>query len=101
MTKEELLVSHQDLGSGSDSDMSLSSMIFLNHSSGSDDSAGEGEAGLDQSMVLLDPSEPSLEENGSNIWRLYFGSSYESELGQPSPSGLVREQRPGLDRIDC
>uniref|UniRef100_A0A668AW02 Peroxisomal ATPase PEX1 n=1 Tax=Myripristis murdjan TaxID=586833 RepID=A0A668AW02_9TELE len=82
-----------ELTSGSDSDMSLSSMIFLNHSSGSDDSAGEGEAGLglEQSMVLLEPSEllAEPEKHHSNIWRLYFGSSYESELGNPSLSGLV------------
>ncbi|XP_071776236.2 peroxisomal ATPase PEX1 [Centroberyx gerrardi] len=83
-----------ELTSGSDSDMSLSSMIFLNHSSGSDDSAGEGEAGLglglEQSMVLLEHSELQAEpeQQRSNVWRLYFGSSYESELGNPSLSGL-------------
>lgn len=85
-----------ELGSGSDSDMSLSSMIFLNHGSGSDDSAGEGEPGpglrpgssLDQSMVLLDPGDLQTEDPRGNIWRLYFGSSYESELGNPSPPGL-------------
>ncbi|KAK6324058.1 hypothetical protein J4Q44_G00063970 [Coregonus suidteri] len=79
-----------DLGSGSDSDISLSSMIFLNHSSGSDDSAGEGErgSGLDHSMVLLDLSDVPPEDPRGNLWRLYFGSSYESELGNPSPSGL-------------
>ncbi|KAM3857900.1 peroxisomal ATPase PEX1 [Diretmus argenteus] len=81
----------QELTTGSDSDVSLSSMIFLNHSSGSDDSAGEGEPGptLDQSMVLLEHSELQAEpEHCSNVWRLYFGSSYESELGNPSLSGL-------------
>uniref|UniRef100_A0AAY4EJG9 Peroxisomal ATPase PEX1 n=1 Tax=Denticeps clupeoides TaxID=299321 RepID=A0AAY4EJG9_9TELE len=72
-----------EAGSGSDSDASLSSMIFLNHSSGSDDSAGEGEGGLENSMVVLEP-----EDAQSNVWRLYFGSSYESELGNPSPSEL-------------
>uniref|UniRef100_A0AAZ3NQ93 Peroxisomal ATPase PEX1 n=1 Tax=Oncorhynchus tshawytscha TaxID=74940 RepID=A0AAZ3NQ93_ONCTS len=79
-----------DLGSGSDSDISLSSMIFLNHSSGSDDSTGEGErgCGLDHSMVLLDLSDVPPEDPRGNIWRLYFGSSFESELGNPSPSGL-------------
>ncbi|KAM4597609.1 peroxisomal ATPase PEX1-like [Polymixia lowei] len=81
-----------ELTSGSDSDMSLSSMIFLNHSSGSDDSAGEGDPGLglDQSMVLLEHSELQAEpeQNHSNVWRLYFGSSYESELENPSYSGL-------------
>ncbi|KAJ8334176.1 hypothetical protein SKAU_G00398150 [Synaphobranchus kaupii] len=77
-----------DLGSGSDSDVSLSSMIFLNHSSGSDDSAGEGEGGLEHGMVLLDPGELPPEDPHHNIWRLYFGSSYESELGNPSLSEL-------------
>uniref|UniRef100_A0A8C2AVE8 Peroxisomal ATPase PEX1 n=1 Tax=Cyprinus carpio TaxID=7962 RepID=A0A8C2AVE8_CYPCA len=73
-----------DLGSGSDSDVSLSSLIFLNHSSGSDDSAGEGDTGLEHSMVLLDPSELPPEDPRHNIWRLYFGSSFESELDNQS-----------------
>ncbi|KAI7798692.1 peroxisome biogenesis factor 1 [Triplophysa rosa] len=77
-----------DLGSGSDSDVSLSSLIFLNHSSGSDDSAGEGDAGLDQSMVLLDPGEFPPEDPRHNIWRLYFDSSFESELDNHSLSEL-------------
>lgn len=79
----------QDLGSGSDSDVSLSSMIFLNHSSGSDDSAGEGEAGLEPGAALLDPGALTPEDPHHNAWRLYFGSSYESELGNPSLSELV------------
>uniref|UniRef100_A0A8C1JZZ8 Peroxisomal ATPase PEX1 n=1 Tax=Cyprinus carpio TaxID=7962 RepID=A0A8C1JZZ8_CYPCA len=77
-----------DLCSGSDSDVSLSSLIFLNHSSGSDDSAGEGDAGLEHSMVLLDPSELPPEDPRHNIWRLYFGSSFESELDNQSLSEL-------------
>uniref|UniRef100_A0A8C2IKX1 Peroxisomal ATPase PEX1 n=1 Tax=Cyprinus carpio TaxID=7962 RepID=A0A8C2IKX1_CYPCA len=77
-----------DLGSGSDSDVSLSSLIFLNHSSGSDDSAGEGDTGLDHSTVLLDPSELPPEDPRHNIWRLYFGSSFESELDNQSLSEL-------------
>uniref|UniRef100_A0A671MKK9 Peroxisomal ATPase PEX1 n=1 Tax=Sinocyclocheilus anshuiensis TaxID=1608454 RepID=A0A671MKK9_9TELE len=77
-----------DLGSGSDSDVSLSSLIFLNHSSGSDDSAGEGDAGLEHSMVLLDPSELPPDDPRHNIWRLYFGSSFESELDNQSLSEL-------------
>uniref|UniRef100_A0A672SQ72 Peroxisomal ATPase PEX1 n=1 Tax=Sinocyclocheilus grahami TaxID=75366 RepID=A0A672SQ72_SINGR len=77
-----------DLGSGSDSDVSLSSLIFLNHSSGSDDSAGEGDAGLEHSMVLLDPSELPPDDPRQNIWRLYFGSSFESELDNQSLSEL-------------
>ncbi|XP_078124108.1 peroxisomal ATPase PEX1 isoform X2 [Sander vitreus] len=81
-----------ELISGSDSDMSLSSMIFPNNSSGSDDSVGEGDpgVGLDQSMVLLEPSELQAEDehHRGNVWRLYFGSSYESELGNSPISGL-------------
>ncbi|XP_043073901.1 peroxisome biogenesis factor 1-like [Puntigrus tetrazona] len=77
-----------DLGSGSDSDVSLSSLIFLNHSSGSDDSAGEGDAGLEHSMVLLAPCELPPEDPRHNIWRLYFGSSFESELDNQSLSEL-------------
>ncbi|XP_032391316.1 peroxisomal ATPase PEX1 [Etheostoma spectabile] len=81
-----------ELISGSDSDMSLSSMIFPNNSSGSDDSVGEGDpgVGLDQSMVLLEPSElqPEDEHHRRNVWRIYFGSSYESELGNSPISGL-------------
>ncbi|XP_017279993.1 peroxisome biogenesis factor 1 isoform X2 [Kryptolebias marmoratus] len=73
----------QELASGSDSDMSLSAMMFPNNSS--DDSVGEGDpgVGLDQSMVLLEPSELQAEDkpSHSNVWRLYFGSLYESESG--------------------
>ncbi|XP_030003125.1 peroxisomal ATPase PEX1 [Sphaeramia orbicularis] len=78
-----------ELTSGSDSDMSLSSMVFPNNSSGSDDSVGEGDlgAGLDQSMVLLEHSELQADdEHCGNIWRLYFGSSYETESGSSPPS---------------
>ena len=84
------LCDNQELTSGSDSDMSLSSMIFPNNSSGSDDSVGEGDPGmsLDHSMVLLEPDELHAEDR-SNVWRLYFGSSYESELGNSPISGLV------------
>ncbi|CAL8293954.1 unnamed protein product [Merluccius merluccius] len=75
----------------SDSDGSLSSMIFLNNSSASEDSAGEADPALslDQSMVFLEPGELRVtdpQRSCSNAWRLYFGSSYESELGHPSPS---------------
>ncbi|XP_040403081.1 peroxisome biogenesis factor 1 isoform X2 [Cygnus olor] len=78
----------QDFGSSSDSDFSLSSMVFLNHSSGSDDSALDGEAVLEQSLISLDMSELLPEDPRSNIYRLYFGSSYESELGNGTPSEL-------------
>nr|XP_048292484.1 peroxisome biogenesis factor 1 isoform X1 [Myodes glareolus] len=77
-----------DGGSSSDSDLSLSSMVFLNHSSGSDDSAGDGECGLDQSLVSLEMSEILPEESKFNMYRLYFGSSYESELGNGTSSDL-------------
>lgn len=79
----------QDFGSSSDSDFSLSSMVFLNHSSGSDDSATDGEAGLEHSLISLDISDLLPEDPRSNMYRLYFGSSYESELGNGTPSELV------------
>ncbi|NWX30176.1 PEX1 factor, partial [Notiomystis cincta] len=78
----------QDFGSSSDSDFSLSSMVFLNHSSGSDDSAVDGESGLEQSLISLDMSDLLPEDPRSNMYRLYFGSSYESELGNGTPSEL-------------
>ncbi|NWU21140.1 PEX1 factor, partial [Dyaphorophyia castanea] len=78
----------QDFGSSSDSDFSLSSMVFLNHSSGSDDSAIDGEAGLEQSLISIDMSDLLPEDPRSNMYRLYFGSSYESELGNGTPSEL-------------
>ncbi|KAL1789265.1 peroxisome biogenesis factor 1 [Sigmodon hispidus] len=77
-----------DGGSSSDSDLSLSSMVFLNHSSGSDDSAGDGECGLDQSLVSLEMCEILPDESKFNMYRLYFGSSYESELGNGTSSDL-------------
>ncbi|KAM5302449.1 peroxisomal ATPase PEX1 isoform 3-T3 [Glossophaga mutica] len=77
-----------DGSSSSDSDLSLSSMVFLNHSSGSDDSAGDGECGLDQSLVSLEMSEMLPDESKFNMYRLYFGSSYESELGNGTSSDL-------------
>ncbi|XP_010889829.4 peroxisome biogenesis factor 1 [Esox lucius] len=80
-----------DPGSGSDSDVSLSSMVLLNHSSGSDDSTGEadGEVGsvLDPSTAPLDSNDGPPEDPRGNLWRLYFGSSFESELENPSSSG--------------
>lgn len=87
----------QDLGSGSDSEVSLSSLSFLNHSSGSDDSAGETEAGMETSAVALGHSEIPAEDLNHNIWRLYFGSSFELELGHHSPSDLVRNIIVSLD----
>ncbi|XP_051466683.1 peroxisomal ATPase PEX1 isoform X5 [Apus apus] len=78
----------QDFGSSSDSDFSLSSMVFLNHSSGSDDSAIDGDTGLEQSLISLDMSDLLPEDPRSNMYRLYFGSSYESELGNGTPSEL-------------
>lgn len=68
-------------------------MIFPNNSSGSDDSVGEGDTGvgLDQSMVLMEPSGLQTEDvqHHGNVWRIYFGSSYESEIGNSPISGLV------------
>lgn len=47
-------------------------------------------AGMDQSVALpVEPSELQLEEHRGNVWRLYFGSSYESETGNSPVSGLV------------
>uniref|UniRef100_A0A8C5H322 Peroxisomal ATPase PEX1 n=1 Tax=Gouania willdenowi TaxID=441366 RepID=A0A8C5H322_GOUWI len=103
-----------ELTSGSDSDMSLSSMTFPNNCSGSEDSVGDGElsVGLEQSMVLLEHNEPQAQDEHlhSNVWRLYFGSSYESDsrnspisggnsqgisrptsVNQDSPAGSARE----------
>ncbi|XP_020487237.2 peroxisome biogenesis factor 1 [Labrus bergylta] len=87
-----------ELTSGSESDMSLSSMIFPNNSSGSDDSVGEVDptgAGLDQSMVLLESSELQTEgeQYCGNVWRLYFGSSYESESGNSPFLGLCQNSQ--------
>lgn len=100
----------QDGSSSSDSDLSLSSMVFLNHSSGSDASAGDGECGLDQSLVSLEMSETLPDESRFNMYRLYFGSSYESELGNGTSSDLssqclsapssVTQDLPGLPGKD-
>lgn len=73
----------QDNGSGSDSDASLSSMIFLNHSSVSDES-GEADSVLDQSLTSLEMIKIPPEDPKSSIWRLYFGSSNDSDLGNGS-----------------
>ncbi|XP_037363756.1 peroxisomal ATPase PEX1 [Talpa occidentalis] len=81
-----------DGSSSSDSDLSLSSMVFLNHSSGSDDSAGDGECGLEQSLVSLEMSEILADESKFNMYRLYFGSSYESELGNGGTSSDLSSQ---------
>ncbi|KAJ4928357.1 hypothetical protein JOQ06_016149 [Pogonophryne albipinna] len=92
-----------DLTCGSDSDMSLSSMMFPNNSSGSDDSVGEGDPGLDQSMVLLEPSELRAEEHRGNVWRIYFGSSYESDVGNSPILGLNSQcvSGPNSTRASC
>ncbi|XP_072010412.1 peroxisomal ATPase PEX1 isoform X2 [Engystomops pustulosus] len=74
----------QDNGSGSDSDASLSSMIFLNHSSVSDESSGEPDSALEQSFTSLDMVKIPPGDSKSNIWRLYFGSSNDSDLGNGS-----------------
>ncbi|XP_068603433.1 peroxisomal ATPase PEX1 [Brachionichthys hirsutus] len=79
--------------SGSESDISLSSMIFPNNGSGSDDSAGDGgdpAAGPERPAVLLEPGELRApdEKHPGNVWRLYFGSSCESESRNSSISEL-------------
>ncbi|XP_069815526.1 peroxisomal ATPase PEX1 isoform X2 [Dendropsophus ebraccatus] len=74
----------QDPGSGSDSDASLSSMIFLNHSSVSEESSGEPDSALEQSFTSLDMVKIPPHESTANIWRLYFGSSNDSDLGNGS-----------------
>ncbi|XP_054847585.1 peroxisomal ATPase PEX1 [Eublepharis macularius] len=89
-----------DIGSSSDSDLSLSSMVFLNQSSGSDDSAGDGEGGMEQSLVSLEMSELLPEDPRSNIYRLYFGSSYESELGNGTPSEMSSQCFSGPNSIN-
>ncbi|XP_042328601.1 peroxisome biogenesis factor 1 isoform X2 [Sceloporus undulatus] len=89
----------QDTGSSSDSDLSLSSMVFLNQSSGSDDSAGDGEGGLEQSLVSLEMCELLPEDPRSNIYRLYFGSSYESELGNGTASEMSSQCFSGPNSI--
>uniref|UniRef100_A0A6J0SWW8 Peroxisomal ATPase PEX1 isoform X2 n=1 Tax=Pogona vitticeps TaxID=103695 RepID=A0A6J0SWW8_9SAUR len=88
----------QDIGSSSDSDLSLSSMVFLNQSSGSDDSAGEGEGPSEPSLISLEMCEP-LEDPRSNIYRLYFGSSYESELGNGTVSEMSSQCFSGPNSI--
>ncbi|KAJ6666769.1 hypothetical protein lerEdw1_020493 [Lerista edwardsae] len=90
----------QDIGSSSDSDLSLSSMVFLNQSSGSDDSVGDGEGGLEQSLVSLEMCELLPENSRSNIYRLYFGSSYESELGNGTPSEMSSQCFSGPNSIN-
>ncbi|XP_061442951.1 peroxisomal ATPase PEX1 isoform X2 [Rhineura floridana] len=90
----------QDIGSSSDSDLSLSSMVFLNQSSGSDDSAGDGEGGLEQSLVSFEMCELLPEDPRSNIYRLYFGSSYESELGNGTASEMSSQCFSGPNSIN-
>ncbi|XP_037330701.2 peroxisome biogenesis factor 1 [Pungitius pungitius] len=96
--------SPHERSSGSDSDLSLSSMIFPNNSSGSDDSVGEGDTGvgLDQSMILPEPSELQAEDGPhyGNVWRIYFGSSFESELESLPISGLNSRCVSGTNSIN-
>ncbi|XP_024920933.1 peroxisome biogenesis factor 1 isoform X3 [Cynoglossus semilaevis] len=81
----------RDLTSGSDSDMSLSCMIFPNNTSGSEDSAGEGEPQVcvDQAVVPLEQGDLRAKDQPchDNVWRLYFGSSYESDVENSSVAG--------------
>ncbi|XP_034560407.1 peroxisome biogenesis factor 1 [Notolabrus celidotus] len=79
--------SQHELTCGSESDMSLSSMNFPNNSTSSDESVGEGDP-----VMALDP--PMVQESSefpteaSRVWRLYYGSSYESESRNSPVSGL-------------
>uniref|UniRef100_A0A8C5WNR5 Peroxisomal biosis factor 1 n=1 Tax=Laticauda laticaudata TaxID=8630 RepID=A0A8C5WNR5_LATLA len=90
----------QEVGSSSDSDLSLSSMVFLNQSSGSDDSARDGEGGLEQSLTSLELCDLLPEDPRSNIYRLYFGSSYESELGNGTASEMSSQCFSGSNSIN-
>nr|XP_057903947.1 peroxisomal ATPase PEX1-like isoform X1 [Doryrhamphus excisus] len=65
-------------------DLSLSSMLFPNHSSSSEEPADEGDAGRES-------PEPSKQHqhHGSGLWRLYFGSSFDSECGNPPPAAAA------------
>ncbi|XP_034258143.1 peroxisomal ATPase PEX1 [Pantherophis guttatus] len=89
-----------EVGSSSDSDLSLSSMVFLNQSSGSDDSARDGEGGLEQSLTSLELCDLLPEDPRSNIYRLYFGSSYESELGNGTASEMSSQCFSGSNSIN-
>ncbi|XP_015666120.1 peroxisome biogenesis factor 1 [Protobothrops mucrosquamatus] len=89
-----------ETGSSSDSDLSLSSMVFLNQSSGSDDSARDGEGGLEQSLTSLELCDLLPEDPRSNIYRLYFGSSYESELGNGTVSEMSSQCFSGSNSIN-
>ncbi|XP_058534089.1 peroxisomal ATPase PEX1 isoform X1 [Ochotona princeps] len=91
----------QDGPSSSDSDLSLSPMVLLNHSSGSDDSAGDGECGFHQSLTSLDMSAILPDECRLNMYRLYFGSSYESELGNGTASDLSSQDLLGAPRREA
>uniref|UniRef100_A0A8C5REP2 Peroxisomal ATPase PEX1 n=1 Tax=Laticauda laticaudata TaxID=8630 RepID=A0A8C5REP2_LATLA len=88
------------VSSSSDSDLSLSSMVFLNQSSGSDDSARDGEGGLEQSLTSLELCDLLPEDPRSNIYRLYFGSSYESELGNGTASEMSSQCFSGSNSIN-
>ncbi|XP_077124296.1 peroxisomal ATPase PEX1 isoform X1 [Ranitomeya variabilis] len=90
----------QDSGSGSDSDASLSSMIFLNQSSISDESSGDPDSALEQSFTSLDMVKIPPDDTKSNIWRLYFGSSNDSDLGNGS-SDQTCHSLSGSNSITC
>ncbi|XP_070584341.1 peroxisomal ATPase PEX1 [Erythrolamprus reginae] len=89
-----------EVGSSSDSDLSLSSMVFLNQSSGSEDSTRDGEGGLEQSLTSLELYDLLPEDPRSNIYRLYFGSSYESELGNGTASEMSSQCFSGSNSIN-
>ncbi|XP_061428928.1 peroxisomal ATPase PEX1 isoform X2 [Lethenteron reissneri] len=77
---------------GSETD-SLSSMLFPATSGGSEESGPE--SGLEPSLTSLDACEllPAAEEPPlPDVWRLYFGSSYESEMGNGLSSELATQE---------
>ncbi|XP_054620277.1 peroxisome biogenesis factor 1 isoform X2 [Dunckerocampus dactyliophorus] len=80
-------------------DMSLSSMLFPNHSCSSDEPVDEGDAG-----VGPEPSNHHQQNHGGNLWRLYFGNSLESECGNPPAAADVCIAQPDsltYDRPAC
>ncbi|XP_061616044.1 peroxisome biogenesis factor 1 isoform X2 [Phyllopteryx taeniolatus] len=62
-------------------DMSLSSMVFPNNGSGSDEPVDNNGGGGPQPTEL---QVTGKQQNGGDVWRLYFGSSVESECAEGS-----------------
>ncbi|XP_061520903.1 peroxisome biogenesis factor 1 isoform X2 [Phycodurus eques] len=62
-------------------DMSLSSMVFPNNSGGSDEPVDNGG---DEGPQTTGLQVTGKQQNGDDVWRLYFGSSFESECAAGS-----------------